>query len=227
MNSFVLLVNWYDAKTELRKRENEYALFKNLQLPQINSFVFWDSCKDEEYLKDLTANSSKNITINREVIDPPEYKHFLNYAKESNNKNKHFIIANTDIYFDKTLEAAEELLNNDPDLVLALSRYEPNQDKQGHTLYHNAEQSQDSWFFSPETLKRLNPSKYNFSLGKYGCDNRIAKILSTEGFTVKNYCINILTYHVHSSNQRFRSRDVESDKVPGPYLALPPLKALS
>jgi hypothetical protein len=58
----------------------------------------------------------------------------------------------------------------------------------------------------------------NFHLGKPGCDNKIAKLMS-ETYDIRNPGLQIVSCHFHMSGYRTYNNN---DRIPGPYLCLAP-----
>ena len=136
------------------------------------------------------------------------YNDFFNRInKIITNDNDISIICNSDIFFDETIELANKIENKQ---FFALSRWDW---QENHPpVFFNRQDSQDTWIMRGPILNVDG----NFSLGKRGCDNRIAHEFQKAGYKVTNPGKTIKTYHVHSSNIRnYNFNDV----VPGPYLS--------
>lgn len=82
-----------------------------------------------------------------------------------------------------------------------------------------AQASQDVWIFlSPTSIPGSG-----FTLGKPGCDNKIAHLAVQAGLVVTNPSLAIKTYHLHESGIRnYSGRDL----VPGPWQVVPPTDSL-
>ena len=119
------------------------------------------------------------------------------------------VIANSDIYFDETLELAQGIL---PRQVYALSRW----DKEGIALvpYHKKD-SQDAWIVLGEVPHLSAP----FQMGVPGVDNALVHSLRMYGMTVTNPCKSIRAIHVHESAYRTYG---EGRGKPKPYRYAPP-----
>lgn len=111
------------------------------------------------------------------------------------------IIANSDIFFDASIEKIKDHLKVNE--CYALSRYDV--DKRGIPILFNEACSQDSWIFKGSVKGVQN---IDFVMGKPACDNRFAFELNKAGYTVLNPAHSIVTYHVHQSNVRsYKEKD--------------------
>jgi hypothetical protein len=62
-------------------------------------------------------------------------------------------------------------------------------------------------------------------MGKPGCDNKITYHMRELGHTCRNPGKKVVTIHFHPTN--FRTYDVRTDRVPGPYLLVAPVDNFS
>jgi len=134
-----------------------------------------------------------------ELYSRPTYSDMFEYANK-NYQGQTCIIANSDIYFNETLN---HLVGYDlKNLFLCLTRYDlnPNGDlKFMHPDY--VMRSQDTWIFkSPVPNKLIETSK--FYLGINACDNNISRVASDSGLITTNPSLLIETIHLHNSNIR-------------------------
>jgi len=137
----------------------------------------------------------------------PTYQNLINWANDISKPDDVVVIANSDIYFDDTLNWAHNVPMEMT--CLALSRWDvaPNMSKKLFAYEH----SQDSWIFKGK-IKLTGASYY---MGLPGCDNRIAYDLDKAGYRVKNTAKDIITYHLHNSNHRTYT---QADRLEGGYL---------
>ena len=92
----------------------------------------------------------------------------------------------------------------------ALTRYEP-------TGFYNRADSQDAWIFRG-VVKNIDA---NFTMGKWGCDNRLAFEIQKAGYKISNPSLSIKTMHLHAVDNRNHKRTPENT-IPPPYLTLKP-----
>lgn len=120
------------------------------------------------------------------------------------------VIANADIFFDRTLRRVLAIPAGR--WCLALSRWEWN----GQMMGAKPWRGQDAWIFrGPVT----GITGADFGMGIPGCDNRIAQLIQDAGYTVTNPCYSIHAIHHHRS--AVRTYDSTTPAVPGPYLWVP------
>ena len=119
-------------------------------------------------------------------------------------------IANTDIFFDETLE----LLNNH-DLsgkLLCLSRWDVQ--VKGTIALFDHPSSQDAWIFQAP----IQEFSTDFHMGVPGCDNRLAFEARNAGLEVFNPAKSVRACHLHLSGVRHYN---ERDRICGPAYAVP------
>jgi hypothetical protein len=129
------------------------------------------------------------------------------------------IIANNDIYFDRTLGCLDgyELRGK----LLCLSRWEVQAD--GSTQLFDSCSSQDAWIFQPP----LPPFAADWYLGLPGCENRLAYEAQEAGLVLENPARSVRALHLHLSQVRHYSerqrlagngRVIQPDWLSGPSL---------
>jgi hypothetical protein len=118
------------------------------------------------------------------------------------------IIANADIYFDEeSIRLIKRYIR--PNVCFAISRWDVSKD--GQVRLFNRHDSQDVWVFQGNVPQMEGA---DFTLGHWGCDNRIAHIIQANGYELINPAHTIKAYHVHHSGVRTASIET---KVPPPY----------
>ena len=113
------------------------------------------------------------------------------------------VIANSDISFDTSLEAAGRLLEQ-PSTLLALTRWDddtaPSMEGRLDTAtWRFYSQSQDAWIFRAGSLPALNA---DFQLGIPRCENRLAFEAARAGIVIRNPALSITARHHHATNVR-------------------------
>jgi hypothetical protein len=119
-------------------------------------------------------------------------------------------IANADIYFDETLAALDDIALDG--LALCLSRWNVGADGSVKLEGHAA--GQDAWIFKSP----LHVNQATFTMGRIGCDNRLAYELSRCDLKILNPSRTIRANHLHISGKR----NYPSVPVPGPYTSIAP-----
>lgn len=125
-----------------------------------------------------------------------------------------FILCNTDIYFDDSLQRLVNYRSLGKD-CFALSRYDV--DTQDNVVLKNDPESQDAWVFEMPFLEGVLHTG-DYYLGRLGCDNRFAYELNATGYKVSNPSHTIRACHLHNVNLRTWSRATD---VKPPYMAVP------
>jgi hypothetical protein len=115
------------------------------------------------------------------------------------------VVANADIYFDRSLARFEGY--DLADTLICLSRWEVEADGSTYLFEHAA--SQDAWIF--ETPIPAFPC--DFHLGLPGCDNRLAWEASNAGLRLCNPARSVRAYHLHLSRVH---RYSEAQRLNGP-----------
>lgn len=201
-----LIIEYFKSSDYQRHSEYLTCIHENLEndfIDKIYVFISDDS--------KLNFTSKKIKIIKRNTR--PTYKELFEFCNE-NLKDQICIIANADIIFDDTISVL-----NDADLTnlfVALTRWEVfNEDNEWCIAPFNNSSSQDVWAFKSPIEAT---DEMDFLLGKPGCDNKIAKLMS-EKYEVRNPGLQIVTCHYHMSG--YRTYD-NKDRIPGPYLCLAP-----
>jgi hypothetical protein len=215
----ILLTEHFPAKPA-RMAEYEICLNENIKNPNIDFIVlFIDSLgfdPNEKFLQ-----SPKLRVVRRP--DRMTYQDFFTFAS-AEYPNQICAIANADIILGSDISGiTSEYIQRK---FLALTRWDLKKQSDGtfqSIFFENprkiAQASQDTWIFlSPITIHGSN-----FTLGKPGCDNKIAHLARKSGLIVTNPSLAIKTYHLHESGIRnYSGRDL----VPGPWQVVPPTDSL-
>jgi len=195
-----LYINSFVCENPDRRKELEYCLEKN----EANEFI-----DNIHVLKKQEDDIFSRIT-------------FTDFFKQMKPGEVN-IIANSDIYFDETIQLANQIREKE---VWALTRWEQ-VEEYDHRLrkpvqvimYFNRRNpaatpkfSQDVWIF------RGRPNfEAGFGLGVNGCDNAIAYLFKANGYNVRNPSYSVRAIHVHKTpTQR------GDYTVPRPYLWVDP-----
>ena len=168
-----LFINPYKADNKHRQAELDYCLDSNESNPLIDRIIpFPDRMTYSDFFNE-TANYPDDINI----------------------------LANTDIYFNETLELIKDIKENE---CYAITRSELNngkvvrfEEKHAYNAEAKAKHSQDVWAFKGSVKNVFG----NFNLGVPGCDNRIAFEIA-KAYRIKNPCYQIQCIHKHSSQER-------------------------
>jgi hypothetical protein len=120
------------------------------------------------------------------------------------------IIANADIYFDRTLSRLDGYDMSGK--LFCLSRWDVQPD--GSACFFDHPSSQDAWIFQPP----IPTFPCDFHLGVPGCDNRLAWEAELAGLALHNPARSLKAYHLHLSGVR---RYSERERLAGPTKPVP------
>lgn len=202
-----LLIEYFKSDDYQRHSEYLTCIHENLENQYIKKMYIFISDDSELYFK------SEKIEIVK-LNERPTYKNLFEFCNE-NLKDEICIISNADILFDDTLSHIENA--NLDNIFVALTRWEIFcENREWCIAPYNNSSSQDVWIFkSPIVVS----DQMNFNLGKPGCDNKIAKLMSEIKYEIRNPSNQIVTSHFHMSGYKTYS---EKERIPGPYLCLVP-----
>ncbi len=203
-----LLVSYYLVEDEKRQFELDHCFLNNIQNPFINKIHCFISPNDYENTRFRNEKIIYNI-----VEDRITFFDVLKYSYDAIPENEIVVIANSDLYYDSTLRfVLTELSNND---LFAITRWGADGNIIQGTeifIYPNAHCSQDTWIFRSK-IKNLDKMDCNFNFGVNGCDNRIAYEFLKAGYILSNPCIDIFSYHVHTSGVRANTSSLQGEKL--------------
>lgn len=189
-----LFTSYYEDQDKERDKEIKECLKKNIENRIIDEIVLISEVE-------VSGDRCKVVMGER-----PTYDDFFKLINEVASPDDISIIANSDIYFDKSIGLAAKMGVKD---CYTLSRWDVlGSDKIQH---HNFGWSQDVWIFKGQ-VKTLFPC--GFHLGIPGCDNSIAYWLMESGYDLTNPSFDIIAYHLHLSGIR---RYDDNNKIPPPY----------
>ena len=199
----VVYSQYYRTRTPDRQLEIDECLRRNLNHPGISRMVLF--CESD-------APPVPEGTVPVEVVTSDEritYAEWFRWVKRQGSGIG--LLLNADIYLDEGLEQLGRTFDR-PDVFLALTRYNPG--KAGFHLNDYPHWTQDVWGVRadaelPESLMYAS----SFPLGFPGCDNRIAYVLWSHGFHVRNPCYHVRSVHLQASTAR--GYDKTSDRLYG------------
>lgn len=185
---FELIQSYFIPPTKSRRKENEYALQKNLENPYIdNIHLFFLNLEDDTKEKYPYLNHPKIHLYPRK--NRQTYELFIEFGNKILT-NKNIIIANTDIWFDATLNLIKNkhLENN---TMIALTRYESSEN---YAFHDWAGCCHDTWIFKSP----IKPFNSDISMGILGCDSMLHINALKGGITLKCPSLDVKSYHEHS-----------------------------
>lgn len=186
----------------------------------INLFVNHYNCGDQVRQKeiDYCLDLNRNSGVFNEVINFDGRITYNNFFEETANYPDDInILANTDIYFNKTINLVREMKDDD---CYCITRWEEGKEgivrfKDHHGFNNDAKEkfSQDIWIIKG----KAHGVHGAFHLGVPGCDNRIAYELS-KYYKISNPCDTIQCIHKHADKRRdYNIPTGYRYRVPQPY----------
>lgn len=195
-------------------------------MPNINLFINHYQCGDAHRQRELDFcfEANQNNPLIDKIINFDNrimYHDFFEATKEYPNDIN--ILANSDIYFNETLENVHSIRANE---CYAITRSELRgseivsfEDMHHRNRGAKAMHSQDVWIFRGV----VNRVQAKFYLGIPGCDNRVAAEINKAGYHLKNPCYSIQCVHKHQSSERnYNIPKGTPNKIPMPYLWVHP-----
>lgn len=205
--AIILLTPYYSEHFVPRKKELDDCLALNVCNPLISKIIL--VC-DETVPEQLSFGFDK-VTMHRLGKRATFSDMFYRIAPKYVTNEDIVIIANSDIYFDKTLSKLK-YIDWEKEIALALSRWDK---VNGKWECYPTWDSQDVWVFKGA----IKPMFAEFNLGLAGCDNRIAYEIDNAGYWIFNPSKEIVCRHIHETNYRTYDR---SNVVSQPYKLLMP-----
>ena len=191
----------------------------------INLFVNLYKCGDKKRQKELDfcfKANNENPLIDRIVKFANRITYDDFFKETANYPNDINILANTDIYFNDTLELVNEIRENE---CYAITRSELDngelvtfESKHTYNAEAKPKHSQDVWVFRGHVKNILA----NFHLGVPGCDNRVAYEIG-KAYQLKNPCYTIQCIHKHEEETRnYNIPEGYGQRIPMPYRFVDP-----
>ena len=201
-----LFTSIYSENCRERRAELQECLRRNLACPGLDAVLILAESEPGGLPKD------RKLTY--ELVDHrPTYSDFFAWINRVAAESDVSIVANSDIWFDASIEAAELYMAKLE--VWALSRWQDCDDSPA-VLYDHKD-SQDSWFFRG----KVRTVAADFPVGVPRCDNRLLAELSVAGYAVRNPAFSIRSYHRHAGARATYPTSGEHF-VPPPYMYLSP-----
>jgi len=203
-----LFTTAYDEKVSERRNELRRCLELNEACPAIDEI-----CVLEEIESGMLWDSPKILA--RFVPSRPTYNDYLDWISELAGPADYSIIANSDIFFDRSLAALPHWYLPS-ETAIALGRWDLQVDSSAALFDRN--DSQDAWVLrgAPKEVQA------DFCVGVPRCDNRFLYELKRAGYNVINPAFSIRAYHLHAGvRQEYQSANLEHFVDP-PYAYLWP-----
>lgn len=204
------ITSFYIPKSTSRLDEFKECIIKNA-LPFLEQHIV---CEDEQSVKIVKSICPSCIV--HVITGRPTFNDFIEIIQKDATEDTIFVLMNGDIVIDETI-----LLLKDIDFkknVVCLQRWEKDY-KNNYISIATVPGSQDMWCWKTP-LNVSNIGKYY--MGIPGCDNRLAKELSEQGFNCINCPYELISYHVHKETSR--EYYITNEIISGDYLRVYPTR---
>ena len=213
-----LITQFYIDKNEERQKE----IVKTLHLNGHNNSIHKIYLLNERIYTDselgIVSDKIVQIILNHRVTFKDIFQVIENISLKG-----YIVIANSDIFFDKTLDRLKQYdLKNKNILTLCRYEYSNNKSLKQLKLFDNGRpDSQDVWIFhSDNNIKQEHRKIFDFMMGKPGCDNKLIYLFTILGYMCYNEPNIIKSYHYHIVQVRNYN---QSEIVSDPYSLLYPV----
>lgn len=209
IKEIVLFTHWYNAKDSETSQNNIRCLEHNLK----NKFIKYVCLLVEHQTTIIPTHLINHPKLRIKYINKRlTYYDWIEYSV--NNYSPYIkILANTDIYFDDTLEYVLTR-HFTPKTFYSITRKDIDDDGnigqsydsyQDYTRPTNPNYSQDCWIFQQLSVP-LDPNKINFELGIGNCDRLFKDYLETQcGINLINLYQSINAIHLDKRKNRSRN----------------------
>jgi hypothetical protein len=200
-----LLTIGCDSGNPARQGELRECLRRNLDNPHIGQLVLW--------VYNGTPPAAESKLVVRKEDHQPSFDELFHAANTLCAPGDVAIIANSDVWFDDTAALVERI---EPNQCYALLRVESTGKLLTTREGDPRRDSQDAWVFRPP----IRPVGARFCLGRAGCDNALAYLLTRSGYDVRNPAKTICIHHLHASQLRpFKAKRF---RIPPPWMHVEP-----
>jgi hypothetical protein len=233
-----VFVQYYVPKTPERARELDECFKKNIENPHINELrIYFENEADMARIPDR-PNIIKSFYPDRMT-----YGYWLRETDRLLPPGTLSFLINSDMYL---TESIKHLLDHRQKIVddkrfVAISRYNPTVDPVNpkpdavkvegapeFVLNKDPHWTQDIWGVAKQADKFPSAlyQEAAFELGQPGCDNKIAYVMHSYGFTVTNPCHAVKTIHLQVDDNT-RSYNPKESKLIGLHAFVHPVKSVT
>ena len=201
----IWLVTQYFRTEDVRQAELRACLATNL--PFFNRVVLLNERDFSREWRDMEGHEKIVQIVTKKRLT---YAHFLQFVHDEVPSNVMVVLANADIFFDPL----HDLLTLDlQEKALALLRWDvtgtSQEERDAAVMFGPRADSQDAWILLSDSVKTksIPYARFDFPLGKAGCDNAFAAHLLRQHFSLFNPSLTVKSYHLHTSGIRTYSKE--------------------
>ncbi len=219
-----LFLQFYLDKDPQRLTETVTSLNNNIKLNIFDKiYLLNERIYTEQELQLDSKSLEKIIQVN--IGKRLTYSDVLNYVINTN-INGYIVIANSDIFFDNTINNIRYTTLSEQKSLYALTRLEYSDINFNKldtcNLSKGGGSCQDTWILHSNFIpNKKEITLCDFELGRVGCDNKITYLFNSFGFIIYNEPYIIKTYHYHTEKSR-NVHEREKFRIPRPYLFIIP-----
>ena len=221
VDDIILITQFYITNNSKRQKEIIECLNKNVNNDLITKIILVTQKQFTETEMQIDGNKNNNKIIQIQIDKRMKYNDAFKII-ENDKLSGYIIIANSDIFFDDTLENIYTSGMYNENKIYSQLRFEYNDVSLNKCkLFGPRSDSQDTWMFhSNFNVSESHRKLFNFELGIPGCDNHILYIFSILGYKLHNDPYFIKTYHYHKSE--FRTYNSKTPTISMPWTRVIP-----
>ena len=197
-NKTWVFTQFFRHKNNRRYKEIKECLTRNCASPYVDKIVLLNEKNYSNEWKYIPgAEKIQQVVIGKRLT----YADFLHFVHDNVPDDIYVILCNADIYFGDSIK---ELYRIDMrNKMLALLRWDVDESENSR-IFGPRSDSQDSWMFLSQSIKarKWDYAKFEFELGRPGCDNAFAGHILRNHFVISNPAVSFKTYHLHNTNIR-------------------------
>jgi len=193
----------------IRQMEYDFCFRHNVALPFIQKLhIFLENPQDRQTFVDLAGGLSQKL----QFIDfgtQPTYRDFIEYAQQSIPDDTLIAILNGDMIFDSKLDLSLLQRHVTGTKMFGLTRHELTDEHHSQctidtcNLIHNYWGSADVFILKTPILRTIHLETIQFKQNLFGAENIFQKTLQEAGYSIKNPCYQVRTFHVHRNRNYF------------------------
>jgi hypothetical protein len=217
--NIVLIQQYYVDRNAERHAENKKCLFYNSHNDAISKIILLNERMYSN--QELGVNSGKIVQV--VTGKRLSYKDAMDHVA-NNNVEGYLILANTDIFFDRSIvNVMRSGLATTRKMFCQLRfEYDGGTDLRNCRIFGPRPDSQDTWIWhSNMKTTKAQRKILDIPLGTQGCDNKLIYLFNLLGFICHNEPHLVKTYHYHRS--QIRNYNIDSKKAAMPYYAIFPV----
>jgi hypothetical protein len=203
-----LITQFYIPDNEVRKNEIKTCLKRNVDNGSLKKIFL---INEKKYTNvELGVNEKEMKKIQQIIFNGGTRLKYsqtfalIKYLKRKQSLSGYFVIANSDIFVDDSINNVRKTSLSVDKSIYALLRHEFNEKRlRDCKLFGPRPDSQDAWIIHTKYLPDDSIiARFDFYLGAQGCDNVLAFMFLQFGYKIFNEPTVVKIYHYHTSKER-------------------------